>query len=117
MKTDLYGRIVFGGSAVLLGAIALMWHDPETWQTLSRIWLLPLGTIVGSCLMAIQIAGGLGMLFAKEVRPAAIALGIVYLLFSLVCIPDIIAAPTVYVHYGSFFEHGQEPSVERLALG
>jgi len=27
MKTGLYGRIVFGASAVLFGVIALMWHD------------------------------------------------------------------------------------------
>jgi hypothetical protein len=32
MKTGLYERIVFGTPAVLFGVIALMWHDPETWQ-------------------------------------------------------------------------------------
>jgi len=30
MKTALYGRIVFGASAVLFGVIALMWHDADT---------------------------------------------------------------------------------------
>jgi hypothetical protein len=29
----LYGRIVFGASAVLFGVIAVLWHDADTWQT------------------------------------------------------------------------------------
>ncbi len=104
MKTALYGRIVFGASAVLFGVIALMWHDSDTWQTLSQIWSLPSGTIIGGCLMAAQIAGGLGMQLPRTARVAAIVLGVVYLLFSLACIPGIIAAPATYEHYGSFFE-------------
>jgi hypothetical protein len=35
MKTALYGRIVFGASAVLFGVIALMWYDSDTWQYLA----------------------------------------------------------------------------------
>jgi hypothetical protein len=104
MKTALYGRIVFGASAALLGAIALIWHDADTWQTLRRIWSLPFGTILGGYLMVAQIAGGMAMQYPRTARWAAIDLGIVYLLFSLACIPDILAAPAVYDHYGSFFE-------------
>jgi hypothetical protein len=29
--------MVFGASAILFGVIALMWHDPDTWQTLTEI--------------------------------------------------------------------------------
>ena len=104
MKTALYGRIVFGASAVLFGAIALMWHDADTWQTLIKIWSLPFGTIAGNILMIAQIAGGLALLYPRSLRAASIGLGVVYLLFSLACIPDIIAAPRAYEHYGSFFE-------------
>jgi hypothetical protein len=104
MKTASSGRIVFGASAALFGVIALLWHDADTWQTLVRIWSLPLGTIIGACLMIVQIAGGIGIQFPRTARPAAIALAIVYLLFSLACIPDIIAAPAVFDHYGSFCE-------------
>jgi hypothetical protein len=103
MKT-LYGRIVFGASAVLFGVIALMWHDPETWQNLRRIWSLPLGVIIGSCLMAAQIAGGILMQHPRTAHLASVVLGVVYLLFSLACIPAILSAPTVYAQYGSFFE-------------
>jgi hypothetical protein len=104
MKTALYGRIVFGASAVLFGVIALMWYDSDTWQTLRQIWSLPFGTIIGGCLMTAQIAGGIGMQYPRTARLASVVLGVVYLLFSLACIPGIIAASTIYAQYGSFFE-------------
>jgi hypothetical protein len=100
-----YGRIVFGGSAVLFGVIALMWHDPDTWQNLRHIWSLPLGAVLGVGLMAAQIAGGIGIQFSRTLRLASAALAIVYLLFALANIPDIIAATNVYDRYGgSFFQ-------------
>jgi hypothetical protein len=104
MKTALYRRIVFGASAVLSGVIALMWYDSDTWQTLRQIWRLPFGTIIGGCLMSAQIAGGIGMQYLGTARLASVVLGVVYLLFSLACLPGIIAAPTIYAQYGSFFE-------------
>jgi hypothetical protein len=104
MKIASYGRIAFGASAVLFGVIALMWYDSDTWQTLSWIWSLPFGTIAGGCLMIAQIAGGIGIEYRRTMRLASMVLGIVYLLFSLACIPGIIAAPTIYARYGSFFE-------------
>ncbi len=101
----LYGRIVFGAAAVLFGVIALMWHDPATWQTLRKIWSLPFGTIIGGFLMAAQIAGGIGMQHPRTARPASIVLCVVYSCFSLACIPDIIAASSLYERYGgSFFQ-------------
>jgi hypothetical protein len=36
MKTALYGRIVFGASAVLFGVIALMWHGSGAWHLTSH---------------------------------------------------------------------------------
>jgi uncharacterized membrane protein YphA (DoxX/SURF4 family) len=104
MKTMLYGRIVFGASAVLFGVIALMWHDSDTWQQLHHIWSLPFGMIAGDCLMAAQIAGAIAMQLPHSVRLASVVLGLVYLLFSVACIPGIVAAPGVYAQYGSFFE-------------
>jgi hypothetical protein len=104
MKKAFYGRMVFGASAVLFGVIALMWYDADTWQILREIWRLPFGTILGGCLMIAQIAGGIGMQYPRTTRLASMVLGAVYLLFSLACIPGIIAAPAVYARYGSFFE-------------
>jgi hypothetical protein len=104
MKTVQFGRIVFGASAVLFGVIALRWHDADTWQTLREIWSLPSGATIGASLMIAQIAGGIAMQHPRTARPASVLLGVVYLLFSLACIPGIIAAPATYGPYSSFFE-------------
>ena len=103
MKTTLYGRMAFGAAAVLFGVIALMWHDAATWQSLRHIWSLPLGALIGGFLMAAQIAGGIGMQFPRTWRPASVVLCVVYLCFSLACIPDMIAASNIYDKYGGSF--------------
>ena len=104
MKTALYGRIVFGASAVLFGVIALMWHDADTWQNLRQIWSLPFGIVIGGCLMVLLIASGIGIEYPRTTRLASVVLCVVCLCFSLASIPGIIKAPTVYAQYGSFFE-------------
>jgi hypothetical protein len=104
MKTTLYGRVLFGASAVLFGVIALMWHDAQTWQTLRRIWSLPFGTIVGDVLMVALVAGGIGILHPRTFRVSSLILIVVFALFSLACVPGIFLAPKVYGEYGTFFE-------------
>jgi hypothetical protein len=103
MKTPSYGRILFGAAAVLFGVIALMWHDPETWQNVQHIWSLPFGIILGECLMVAQIAGGIGIQHPRTARPASLILCIVYVCFSLACVPDTIAAPNIYEKFGGSF--------------
>jgi hypothetical protein len=104
VKPALYGRIVFGVSAALFGVIALMWYDADTWQTLSWIWRLYGGAMIGGCLMIAQLAGGIGIQIPGTTRLASMVLCGVYSIFSMVCIPGILAAPAVYASYGSFFE-------------
>ncbi len=104
MKTALYARIVFGASAVLFGVIALMWHDPDTWQSLSSLWKLPAGNVAGAILMVAQVAGGILLVFPRSARSASVVLIVVYALFSLACIPGIVAAPRVFGQYDGFFE-------------
>ena len=104
MKKPFYGCIVFGAAAFLFGVIALMWHDADTWQTLRQIWSLPFGAIIGGFLMAAQVVGGIGLQHPRTARASAIVLAAVYLLFCLACIPPIFGEPSVYAHYGSFFE-------------
>ena len=103
MRTAIFGRIVFGGAAVLYGVIALMWHDADTWQTTAAFWQLPFGTIIGDILMLAQIVGGIGIMLPRTARPASIVLLVVYSLFSIWCVPAIIASPKEYVQYGNFF--------------
>src|SRR5208282_4430521 len=100
MKKAIYGRMVFGASAVLFGVIALLWHDADTWQILQNIWKLPFGAILGGCLMVAQIAAGIGIQFPRTARLASLILGVVYLAFSLACLPDILAATNIYERFG-----------------
>lgn len=100
MKKLPFGRIIFAAAAVFFGIIALMWRDPDAWQNLQHIWNLPFGRIVGYCLMAAQIAAGIGILYPRTAHAASMALCTVYLCFSLACVPDIIAATNIYEKYG-----------------
>jgi len=104
MRTPIFGRLVFGASAVLFGVIALMWHDAYTWQSLYAILSLPLGLVVGGCLMVAQIAGGVGLSIARTTRAASIVLIVVYTVFVLACVPAIVKAPRVFDAYDGFFE-------------
>jgi hypothetical protein len=103
MRRALYARFLFGASAVLYGIIMLMWHDADTWQGLPFL-TLPLGAILGACIAIAQIAGGVGITYARTARVGSIVLGIVYVLFCLGCVPGMIAKPTVYGEYVGFFE-------------
>jgi hypothetical protein len=51
-----------------------------------------------------KLRGGLGCSTQRPRVWRRFVLGIIYLLFSLACIPGILVAPAVYVHYLSFFE-------------
>lgn len=103
MKNPLYGRLLFGASAVLFGVIALLWHDADTWQNLRHIWSLPFGAVIGACLMIALIAGGIGTVYPRTARLASVALCVVYLCFSLACVPDVVAAANIYDKYGGSF--------------
>jgi uncharacterized membrane protein YphA (DoxX/SURF4 family) len=97
-------RIFFGASAILFGIIALLWRDPETWQTLHQLFKLPLGVVIAVGLMTLQIGGGLGILIPRATRPSAAILCFVYICFLLACVPAIIRAPGAYGSYPNFFE-------------
>jgi hypothetical protein len=53
--------------------------------------------------MTAQVAGGIGMQCPRTGRLAAVVLCLVYLCFSLACVPDIIAASNIYERYGGSF--------------
>src|SRR5579863_1445076 len=104
MKTVLYGRIVFGASAVAFGIIALMWHDADTWQEMYVFIQPPFGDVIGNVLMVAQIVGGLALLLQRTVRLGSIILVVDYALFTLGCVPPIFSTPLTYGPYVPFFE-------------
>src|SRR5579862_4759972 len=104
MNRTAVGQIVFSAGAVLLGVIALRWHDSETWQYLSAISSLPSGGWIGTILMIALIAASVGVLIRPLAQAAASILVFTYATFCAACVAGIVAAPRVFAQYGNFFE-------------
>ena len=92
MKSGL-GRHVFGAGAVVLGVIALIWHDPNQWQQLLSLRNLPGREALVYIAAAIQLFGGTAIQFPRTARAGAVTLGAVYLIFALLLTPAIAAKP------------------------
>lgn len=102
MRTD-FGRHVFGLSAIAFGVLAFTWHDFSIWQQIRPLGAIAHREILLYFLAAVEIVGGVAILWERTARAGAAALGAVYLFFALMWIPVFIAAP-VYNRLGSFFE-------------
>jgi hypothetical protein len=53
---------------------------------------------------AAQIFGGAAIQFRRTAKTGAVVLGAFYLVFALLCVPQIVASPQIYVSWGDFFE-------------
>jgi hypothetical protein len=89
------GRHVFGVAALSFGVIALAWHDSNDSHQLRYIVYAA---------SAALIFGGAAIQFRRTAKTGAGILGAAYLVFTLLCVPGIIAAPQVYNSWGNFFE-------------
>jgi hypothetical protein len=79
------GRHVFGVAALASGIITLAWHDYNDWLncvTLSKPPPLPRSS-------------------AAWRFSSAAALGVIYLFFALLCVPEIIVSPQIYDSWGN----------------
>ncbi len=103
MKSALYGRIVFGLSAVVYGIAGLLWHDSGTWQ-LANLFSPLISTPIAWCLAIAQVGFGIGIMLSQTARLSSIVLGVIYLLFALSSVPDMIAKPLDAGAYVNFFE-------------
>jgi len=84
------------------GVVALFGHDFMIWQQLRTLWSTPLGAALGYLVAAAEILGGVAIQFRRIAHYAALLLALVYLFFACRWIPEIIAAPGVFDHWGSF---------------
>ncbi|HWG29135.1 MAG TPA: hypothetical protein VN676_01180 [Steroidobacteraceae bacterium] len=98
------GRRVLGAAAFAFGVIGLVRHDFDTWQQLRSLWQTPLGAGLACVATIAEIAGGAAIQWNRSARPAALALGIVYLFFALRWVPAILAHPGSYDGWGNVFE-------------
>ena len=95
MPSSNLGRHVFGVAALALGVITLVWHDYNGWHQ-ARYTINAAG--------AAQIIGGAAIQFRRTAKTGALVLSAVYLVFALLCVPRIVAAPQIYNSWGNFFE-------------
>jgi hypothetical protein len=89
------GRLVFGAAALAFGLIALVWHGYNDWH--------PTRYLVYAAAAAL-IFGGAAIPFRRTAKTGAVVLGAVYLVFALLCVPEIVAKPQIYNSWGNFFE-------------
>jgi hypothetical protein len=88
------GRHVFGVAALAFGLITLAWHDYNGWhQPRYMVYAAVAALIFGA---AIQ--------FRRTAKTGAAVLGAVCLVFTLLCVPGIVAKPQIYNSWGNFFE-------------
>jgi hypothetical protein len=89
------GLHVFGVAALAFGIITLAWQDYNEWHQLRYI---------AYAATAAQVFGGAAILFPRTAKAGAVVLGAAYLVFALLCVPGIVAAPRIYNSWGNFFE-------------
>jgi hypothetical protein len=89
------GRHVFGVAALAFGVITLAWHDYNDPHLLRYI--------VYSASAAL-IFGGAAIQFRRTAKTGAAVLGAAYLVFALLCVPGIVAAPQIYNSWGNLIE-------------
>ena len=77
------------------GLITLAWHDSNDGQHLRYIVYAAAAAL---------IFGGAAIQFRRTAKAGAAVLGAAYLLFVLLCVPGIVAAPRIYNSWGNFFE-------------
>jgi len=90
-----FGRHVFGVAALAFGFITLAWHEYNSWHQ-------PRYLIYAAA--AALIFGGAAIQFRRTAKTGAAILAAVYLVFALLCLPQIVAAPQIYNNWGNFFE-------------
>lgn len=98
------GRYVYGAAAIAFGVITLVWHDFNGWQQIRPLGNVPHREILVYLAVAIELFGGITILWSRTARAGALVLGAIYLIFALLWVPYIVATPRVYDRWGNFFE-------------
>jgi len=89
------GRHVFGVATFATGVITLVWHDYKDPHQLRYLVYAA---------AAAQIFGGAAIQFRRTAKTGAALLAAAYLVFVLLCVPGIVAAPKNYNSWANFFE-------------
>lgn len=98
------GRHVFGVAALAFGLIALAWPDYKDWDQLRHILNATDGPAFLYAAAFAQTFGGAAIQFRRTAKTGAAVLCAIYLVFALLCVPQIAATPQIYNPWGNFFE-------------
>jgi uncharacterized membrane protein YphA (DoxX/SURF4 family) len=99
------GRYAFGLAAIGFGVVSLVWHDfCAPWQQIQALGNVPHRELLVYIAAAVEILGGAAIQWRKTARAGALTLGIIFLVFTLLWIPRVVAEPLVYDRYGNVFE-------------
>ena len=89
------GCHVFGLASLASGLVTLAWHDYNDSHQLRYIVY-----VAAAALMF----GGAAIQFRRTAKTGAAVLSAAYLVFTLLCVPGIVAKPQIYNSWGNFFE-------------
>lgn len=98
------GRHVFGAAAIFYGTLFLYWRNSNIWQQVQPFGHVPHPEFLAVLAGAIQILGGLALVWRKTARIGAVALSALLLLFAVLWIPPIVAHRALVPDQGNFFE-------------
>jgi len=104
VRSSNLGRHVFGAASLASGLITLAWHNYKDWDQLHYILNATDGPAFVYAVGALLIFGGTAIQFRRAANAGAVAACVVYLVFALLCVPGIVAAPEIYDRWGNFFE-------------
>jgi hypothetical protein len=86
---------MFGVAALASGLITLAWHDSNDGHQLRYVVYAAAAAL---------LFGGAAIQFRRTAKAGAAVLGAAYLVFVLLSVPGIVAAPQIYNSWGNFFE-------------
>ncbi len=98
------GRYIYGLAVIGFGICALAFHDIGNWVQIKALGDVSHSEILIYIVAAIQVLGGVAVLWPITALAGAIALGLLYFAFALLGVPIIIEHPLVYNSFGNFFE-------------
>lgn len=95
------GRHFLGLSAILFGILSFAWHNFDLWQPFPSLSHIALLVYLAA---AIQILGGIALVWPRTARLGAAVFGGITLIFAILWVPMIVAQPLVFNSWGNFGE-------------
>jgi uncharacterized membrane protein YphA (DoxX/SURF4 family) len=97
------GMYVYAAGAIALGVIGLAWSDFATnWQRVAGN--VPHRGALAFIAAVYELFAGVAILWRRTARAGAMMLAILYFIFALLWMPQILGSPQVYDVWANFFE-------------